>query len=351
MTKKLLIPTLLAAALAFTGCATTGGGTNQLDPAKTAGAIKVILTPVVRYIEMTDTNSVKDFHDASAALGVLLMNNAYTVDALNLALADLLRNQQDPVVQLGISTAVGVYSIYLADVVSQGFNQTTYMKPILQAIKDSIDAGVKARAKRLKAARVTASSRSAVVARTDTTNSSGAVVTTTVTVTTNTTPAPPSTPTSFLADVGTWLSHWDPALEGVFENDNGLLWVSVDSVTGGSQTLVNEIGLAVELSKKSHLVSLEALTRNGGTAGVVVSGQGGVSVNWNPHDMRLSLYLDGGWYFEDQFTDKVKDDALFGECGLRAFKGLGANTFVTLGMGFQFPHDRRVFSGGAGIRF
>lgn len=177
------------------------------------------------------------------------------------------------------------------------------------------------------------------------------VVTTTTTVlTTNTAPAPPGSAMGFLSDVGNWLSSFNHELSGVFTNDHALLWVGVDSIQGGSQTLVNEIGLAFE-PLPSRVLSVEALTRNGGTAGVIVSGQVGLSVNWNIHDVRISLYGDAGYYLEDQFTGLVKDDPLFGEVGIRAFKAIGQYTFMTLGMGFQFPVAHTVFMGGIGIRF
>jgi len=150
----LAAPLLAALALSTIPVTQTGckivNGTNTFDVAAAAGAITDVLGPVVVFEENADPATITDFQTASAGLGVLLSNNTFDADALKAKLEPL---GKTALVKLAIDVAVGLYSTYLGQIVSQGLSQTTYVKPLLQAFKDALDKGVKANTKRVKARR------------------------------------------------------------------------------------------------------------------------------------------------------------------------------------------------------
>jgi hypothetical protein len=170
------------------------------------------------------------------------------------------------------------------------------------------------------------------------------------------TPATPTSQSSFFNQAFNWFTAADPALDGIFTNGSALLWAGVDSVQGGNATLVNEIGISYGVIKPQRL-SLEAVTRNGGMTGTVMSQQLGVSLNFNLRDMRIAVYADGGYYLADSEitpgpSGKIStSDRMYGEIGIRAFKALGQNTYAYVSLGAQFPTSRQVYGAGVGIRF
>jgi len=132
-----------------TGCKSVNG-TNVFDVDAASKAITSVLGPVVVFEENADPSTIVDFQTASAGLGVLLSNNTFDAATLRAKLEPL---GKTPIVKLAIDVAVGLYSTYLGQIVSQGLDQTTYVKPLLQAFKDALDQGVKSNVKRVKANR------------------------------------------------------------------------------------------------------------------------------------------------------------------------------------------------------
>lgn len=168
---------------------------------------------------------------------------------------------------------------------------------------------------------------------------------------TNAAPTLPTTVSVGINDIIGWATSFNTNYDGVFTNNHGLLWVSLVSIQGQGSTLANEIGLAYE-PLNSHIISLEAVMRNGGVAGTIISQGAGVSLNFNIHDLRISAYAEGVYQLQDRFDSLgVKESKLGGEIGIRAFKALGLNTYMCLGIGSQFPTTHQVYMAGVGIRF
>ena len=165
----------------------------------------------------------------------------------------------------------------------------------------------------------------------------------------------PSSASNAFQTIFDWFTAVNPELDGVFTNTSAMLWSGIDSVQGANSTLQNEIGLSYQFGK-SFPISLEAVTRNGGVAGVVISQGIGLDLSWNIRDMRFSAYADGVYYLADnevpgnvpnpKFKDKIA-----GEVGLRVFKAMGKFTYGYVLIGAQFPTSRQVLGAGIGIRF
>lgn len=156
--------------------------------------------------------------------------------------------------------------------------------------------------------------------------------------------------TGFFTQVTEWISSFNTNYDVAIAASKVRLWTGVDSVQGGNATLVNEIGVSYDAITKNKLLSIEAVERNGGVAGTLISIQGGLSVNILIHDFELSLYVDGGKYMDGVLNDKGKKNEMFGEVGIRALKSLGPNTYTGVGLGTQFPTSHQLYMAYVGIR-
>ena len=155
------------------------------------------------------------------------------------------------------------------------------------------------------------------------------------------TPTPPADSGSFMGTVTSYFTSFNTNLDGTFGLSKASLWTGVDSIQGGKVPLANEIGMSYKLIGP---VSGEAVVRDGGITGTIVSLQGGLGASVIVHDVRLTGYADG--LYLRQATEK-----LGAEIGLRVAKALTDHTYAWVGMGFQIPNDARVFSAGVGFTF
>jgi len=156
--------------------------------------------------------------------------------------------------------------------------------------------------------------------------------------------------TGFVTQVTQWIASFNTNYDVAIAACKMRLWTGVDSVQGGNESLVNEIGVSYDALTKNKVLSLEAVERNGGVAGTLISVQGGASLNFLVHDFMLSLYCDGGKYMDNIVSDKGKKNEMFGEIGIRGFKALGPNTYTGVGLGTQFPTSRQLYMAYVGIR-
>ena len=169
-------------------------------------------------------------------------------------------------------------------------------------------------------------------------------------------PAPPTGMAGLGQTVLDYFTVFNTNLDSTFGDNRFCLWTGASSVQNSpSGSLMNDLGASYDLwrptpstnSTTKTAISLELDTRNGGVAGSLVSAQAGAGFSVIIHDVRATLYLDGGAYLDKT----VNRNSFFGEVGVRVFKAFGAHFFGGVGMGAQFPDNRQVFSAFAGATF
>lgn len=167
-------------------------------------------------------------------------------------------------------------------------------------------------------------------------------------------PTPPANAGSFLTSLQDYFTAFNTNLDATFGASKLSLWTGVDSIQGGDATLANEVGLSYNLWKA---LAPEAVIRNSGVASTLQSFQGGLGLNFVVHDVRLTLYGDGGDDLALPTSVNAKGKTVthgqpfYGEIGLRAQKALTAHTYAWTGIGAQLPRNSQVFSAGIGITF
>lgn len=171
---------------------------------------------------------------------------------------------------------------------------------------------------------------------------------------------PPSGLTDFGNTVLGYFTSFNTNYDVTFKNNRFDLWTGASAIQGGVNPLVNDIAGSYDLWRPTQAntnsgtftaLSVEALARNSGVAGSIVSGQGGLGFSVIVHDTKATVYLDGGSYAEGR-------GALFGEVGVRVKKAIGTHFFMGVGIGVQFrpagPTDQKhpqVLSALAGATF
>jgi hypothetical protein len=155
--------------------------------------------------------------------------------------------------------------------------------------------------------------------------------------------APPSQGT-FIQSVQTYFTVFNPSNSCCFTNSTLSFWVGADSVQGGAVPLANDIGGSFQFWKG---LSAEAVARNAGVAGALLSGQGGLGLNLVLVDVRVTPYLDGGYNVYRAAGSRAAP--WFGEAGVRVQKALTAHTYGWVGVGAQLPQNAQVFSAGVGF--
>ena len=164
----------------------------------------------------------------------------------------------------------------------------------------------------------------------------------------------PSVPTdtgSFFQSALGYFTGFNTNLAECFTG-HGSFWVGVDSIVGAganSQPMANEIGANFNLYKG---FGLEAVERNSGVSGDVMSLQGGLDYSYVIVDTRLTAYVDPGYELDQsKFLTGV---------GLRIGKALTEHTFAQIGYELQFKSGPReadankvgqVFSATVGFTF
>jgi hypothetical protein len=167
-------------------------------------------------------------------------------------------------------------------------------------------------------------------------------------------PGPPPTAQSLPGTIVSYFTEFNTNLDDCFGANRFSLWTGASSIQNADIPLVNDLGLSYDILRGSPgtnsatvpFLGIENVWRNGGVGGTLVSVMGGLEGGVIVHDVKVSVYFDGGY----DFTDKVNDKA-FGEGGLRLFKALGHHFFAGVGMGFRFPESAQVFSAYAGATF
>jgi len=117
----------------------------------------------------------------------------------------------------------------------------------------------------------------------------------------------------------------------------------IASLQNGPANLANELRFGYNLGKSSNF-SLEAVMRDSGIAGTILSGQFGAGVNFAVYDAKLTLYAHSGYHFHES-------DRWFGELGARVSKKMTRYTFAGVGLGAEIPRGGRIFTAFAGFTF
>lgn len=160
LTSLLFLTALLAiaATLTFSGCTSVPKTTTtvvngqtqtnttlvaQADPTKVAEAVKaLVLTGSVLAVEK-DPNARAYLQAAAIAIGAVANQGQYDPGTVKTTLNSISVNElHSQEAQVVIQAALGLYSSYFSDVVSQKLDQTTWLGPILKAIAEGINAGL-----------------------------------------------------------------------------------------------------------------------------------------------------------------------------------------------------------------
>ena len=136
----------------------------------------------------------------------------------------------------------------------------------------------------------------------------------------------------------------NPEFDSTFTTNKGTAWVSVVSAQGQSVPLQNEIGVSYNVWK---MLQIEAVTRDGGVTGGIVSMQGGIGLTAAIHDIKLTAYADGGYNLAKQSTGQK----VYAELGFRAQKALTQNTFAGVQMSVRPNDGERFFGASTGFAF
>lgn len=169
----------------------------------------------------------------------------------------------------------------------------------------------------------------------------------------NTNP-PPSGLQDFGNTVLGYFTSFNTNLDTTFGTSHFDLWVGAITDSGSDHPLMNNIGFSYDLFKSNNTNSevhtafaLEAEVRNEGVASSLLSAQGGPSFSVIVHDVKLSLYADGGAWLA-QGTDPAK---YFGEIGVRVKKAWGRHFYGGVGLAAQFPKTETLYSAFMGATF
>jgi hypothetical protein len=142
------------------------------------------------------------------------------------------------------------------------------------------------------------------------------------------TPPVPTSPDNFFNSALDYFTAFNTNNLACFNSNSVSFWAGVDSVIGGgagTDPMANELGASINLYKG---FSLEAVERNSGVSGTIVSLAGGADYGYVIVDTRVAAYADMGYEFDQ--------DKILGEVGLRIAKALTTHTFAQIGYGLQF---------------
>jgi hypothetical protein len=158
-------------------------------------------------------------------------------------------------------------------------------------------------------------------------------------------PALPTGAPSFFNSVQNYFTTFNPELDSTFGEQKGEFAIGIDSIQGTGVNLANSLRLSYNIYKS---VGVDAVVRDTGVSGLLVSAQVGPSLNFVVHDAKLSLYAHIGHRQEEASDEPEK---IYGEVGVRISKALTKHTFAGIGMGVQTPGSVRTFSAFTGFTF
>lgn len=163
----------------------------------------------------------------------------------------------------------------------------------------------------------------------------------------DTTAQPPvPTQSSFFQTAQSYFTSFNTNLDSTFGNQRGEFAIGVDAIQGGNAPLANSLRLSYDAWRA---ISVEAVVRDSGITGFLLSAQAGPALNFVIHDAKLTLYGHVG-HRQDEASDNP--EKVFGEIGVRVQKALTEHTFAGVAMGVQFPGtSTRTFSAFTGFTF
>lgn len=159
---------------------------------------------------------------------------------------------------------------------------------------------------------------------------------------------------NFGATVLDYFTSFNPDLTNVFTSNKGYAYAGVDSIQGGDTSLANS--LCIDYKVFGGL-ALDAITRNGGVSGTIMSQSAGAAFNLPVKDVNVAIFLHGGYDFHAKDTLDLsgavtkKADRMYGEFGARAMKALGKQTFAGVSLSATLPQKEQIFSAFAGFVF
>lgn len=149
---------------------------------------------------------------------------------------------------------------------------------------------------------------------------------------TTTAPATPTTPADVISGIGDYFSSvntnlsWDATPFSLWTGVNYQSGVNTSAEIGASYDLWKPTASATATTKLA--IAPEVTLRNAGIAGTIVSGQGGIGLSIEHYDLKLTGYLDGGYYLP-------ANSPMF-EIGGRVLKKITISTHA--GVGLSFDH-------------
>lgn len=157
-------------------------------------------------------------------------------------------------------------------------------------------------------------------------------------------PAVPTDNSSFASSVGAYFTSLNPDLASTFGANPGTFWVGVVSAQGQSIPIQNEIGISYAVYKA---LSVEAVERDGGVTGGIISAGAGLNLSAVVVDTKLTLAAD----FVRDVAKEVKGQMNDAEISIRAAKALTTHTFAQIQFTVRPVSGVRFFGASTGFTF
>lgn len=134
----------------------------------------------------------------------------------------------------------------------------------------------------------------------------------------------PLTPQAVLGNIGTYFTSFNTSL--TWTNTPVSIWTGANYQS--SVNTSSELGISYDLWRPSAETAFapEAVVRNAGIAGTVVSAQGGLGVSLFHYDVKVNGYLDAGY--------NLPLNTPLIEFGVRLEKKMTVSTYAGVGLGF-----------------
>lgn len=147
---SILAAAIMACGFLATGCATTGGtggGTSTnaatFNVTNAAAVIEIAAESATGIVIRKQPESRQYFAAASVALNLLLADGTFDPQQVRERLAQVIPGEASDETWIAITSALSLYQLYGAAIVSQRLDQIQNLRPILLAFARGIDRGLR----------------------------------------------------------------------------------------------------------------------------------------------------------------------------------------------------------------
>jgi|GEM_PF-6074893 len=152
---------------------------------------------------------------------------------------------------------------------------------------------------------------------------------------------------SVWSSIESYFTAFNTNLDGTYAETKTEIWSGMSYQSG--VTVGADFGLSYQIytfdSTNGTGLTVETVNRLAEVKDTILSSQGGVGWNLPIHDVQFTVYVDGGYDWDEK--------CCFGETGIRFKKALSKNLFAGVGVGARFADDtpKPVESIFAGVKF